>query len=196
MGRNCLFSGVADRRVLLRTIPRFERLFGLKRFFATTGRSLVLIAGLCALWLLLSGYWNYATLVAFGVFSVGLTVWFADRADVVDREGVPSSVFPKIIPYMGWLVLEIGKANLQVTREVLKKDIKLAPKLIKVPARQPSDLTRTIFANSVTLTPGTVTVDVREDSLLIHALDEGFADIAGIAEMGEKATRLETGKGR
>jgi multicomponent Na+:H+ antiporter subunit E len=150
-----------------------------------------MIAGLCALWLLLSGYWNYATLVAFGALSVGLTLWFADRADVVDAEGVPTSIFPRIVPYMGWLMLEIGKANIQVAREVLRRDIRLAPKLIKVPAAQPSDLTRTIFANSVTLTPGTVTVDVRQDSLLIHALDEDFADVAGIADMGDKATRLE-----
>jgi multicomponent Na+:H+ antiporter subunit E len=168
----------------------------LKSFFATTGRPLIMMAALAALWLLLSGYWNYATLVAFGVFSVGLTLWFADRADVIDREGVPSSVFPGIFSYMSWLFLEIGKANIQVAREVLKKDIKLAPKLIKVPAPQPSDLTRTIFANSVTLTPGTVTVDVREDSLLVHALDETFADIPAICEMGDKATRLEAGKRR
>ncbi len=149
------------------------------------------MAGLIALWLLLSGYWDKATLVAFGAFSVAVTLWFSDKADVVDGEGVPTSVFPRILPYMAWLTLEIGKANFMVAREVLRPRIKLAPKLFRVPAAQPSDLTRTIFANSVTLTPGTVTVDVRERGLLIHALDESFADEKGITEMGTRVSRLE-----
>ena len=157
------------------------------------GRRLVFVLVLAALWLLLSGYFTKATLVAFGVFSVAFTLWFSDRAEVVDREGVPTAIFPCILGYTAWLFLEIGKSNVMVAREVLKPTINLAPKLFRVPATQPSDLTRTIFANSVTLTPGTVTVDVREDCLLIHALDEEFADEAGIADMGAKVSRLEAG---
>ncbi|GGY54810.1 Na+/H+ antiporter subunit E [Parvularcula lutaonensis] len=164
-------------------------------FLKISGRRLVLMLALAALWLLLSGYWNKATLVGFGAFSVAVTLWFADRAETIDREGVPTSVFPRIISYMAWLILEIGKANVMVVREVVRPQIRLAPKLIRVPATQPSDLTKTIFANSVTLTPGTVTVDVREDCLLIHALDESFADIDGISAMGAKVSRLEAGKG-
>ena len=141
------------------------------RLFSISGRRLVFVAAMVALWFLLSGYFTKATLVAFGAFTVAVTLWFAERAEVVDREGVPTSVFPRILPYMSWLLLEIGKANVAVAQEVIKRDMKLAPKLYRVPATQKSDLTRTIFANSVTLTPGTVTVDVREDALLIHALD-------------------------
>ena len=156
------------------------------------GRRFILVLGLIALWLLLSGYWDKAVLMGFGAFSIAITLWFSEQAEIVDREGVPTSVFPRIFGYMFWLVFEIGKANLQVTREVLRPQMKLAPKMIRVRADQRSDLTRTIFANSVTLTPGTVTVDVREDSLLIHALDESFADVEAIEAMGIKATRLET----
>ncbi|MEE4211936.1 MAG: Na+/H+ antiporter subunit E [Parvularcula sp.] len=166
----------------------------LHRLLSISGRRLALVVALGVLWLLLSGYWNHPTLISFGVLSIALTVWFADRADVVDREGLPLSVFPRIIPYMGWLLLEIGKANLMVAREALRPKITLAPKVFRVPADQPSDLTRTIFANSVTLTPGTVTVDVREKHLLIHALTESFADEAGIADIGRKAANLEAGK--
>lgn len=163
------------------------------RVLKSIGRRLVFVLVLGALWLLLSGYFTKATLVAFGVFSVAVTLWFSDRAEVVDREGVPTSIFPGIFGYTAWLLLEIGKSNVMVAREVLKPTINLAPKLFRVQASQPSDLTRTIFANSVTLTPGTVTVDVRHDSLLIHALDEAFADEEGIGDMGAKVTRLEMG---
>lgn len=165
----------------------------MQNFLKITGRRIVFVGALAILWLLLSGYWDKATLVGFGIFSIAVTLWFADRAEVVDREGVPTSLFPRIISYMGWLLIEIGKANIMVARAVLRPEIKLAPKMIRVPANQPSDLTRVIFANSVTLTPGTVTVDVREDCLLIHALDESFADEASIGEMGRKATGLEAG---
>lgn len=163
-------------------------------FIRISGRRIVFVLALIALWFLLSGYFTKATLVGFGAFSVAVTLWFSDRAETVDREGVPTSIFPGIVSYMAWLFLEIGKANVMVAREALKPNLALAPKLFRVPAPQPSDLTRTIFANSVTLTPGTVTVDVREDSLLIHALDESFADIDGIADMGRKATALERGE--
>lgn len=162
------------------------------RLFSISGRRLVFVAAMIALWFLLSGYFEKATLVAFGAFTIAVTLWFAERAEVVDREGVPTSVFPGIIPYMGWLTLEIGKANVAVAQEVMKREIKLAPKLFRVPARQASDLTRTIYANSVTLTPGTVTVDVREDALLIHALDESFADLEALADMGDRVSKLES----
>lgn len=168
----------------------------MQSFLSISGRRLVLLVALCALWFLLSGYFGKATLVAFGAFSVAVTLWFSERAGVIDREGVPTTLFPGLLSYMAWLFLEIGKANVMVAREVLRRDIRLAPKLFRVPANQPSDLTRTIFGNSVTLTPGTVTVDVRRDSLLIHALDEAFADVDAICDIGERVTRLETGRGR
>lgn len=167
----------------------------MRSLLSISGRRFGLAAALALLWLLLSGYWNHATLVGFGVFSVALAVWLADRAEVVDNEGVPTSIFPRIITYTLWLLLEIGKANVQVAREVLRREIKLSPKLIRIPADQPSDLTRTIFGNSITLTPGTVTVDVREDSMLVHALTEDLADEDGLAEMGARVTALEA-KGR
>jgi len=167
----------------------------MRSLLSISGRRFGLAAALALLWLLLSGYWNHATLVGFGVFSVALAVWLADRAEVIDNEGVPTSIFPRIITYTLWLLLEIGKANVQVAREVLRPEIKLTPKLIRIPSDQPSDLTRTIFGNSITLTPGTVTVDVREDSMLVHALTEDLADEDGLAEMGARVTALEA-KGR
>ncbi|MEM9285341.1 MAG: Na+/H+ antiporter subunit E [Pseudomonadota bacterium] len=163
----------------------------MRSLLSISGRRFALAVALSFLWLLLSGYWNHATLVGFGAFSVAVTVWLADRAEVVDNEGVPTSIFPRIVAYTLWLLFEIGKANVQVAREVLRREIKLSPKLIRIPADQPSDLTRTIFGNSITLTPGTVTVDVREDSMLVHALTEELANEEGLAQMGAKVTALE-----
>lgn len=168
----------------------------LKHLGRMAGRPLALGLALFALWLLLSGYFDNATLIGFGIASVVLTVWLSDRAGVLDPEGVPTRVFPGIIGYMVWLTLEIGKANLAVAREVIRPTLKLSPKMIHIPAHQSSDLGKTIFANSITLTPGTVTVDLHNGSILVHALTEELADVEAITDMGEKVCAFDGDEGR
>jgi multicomponent Na+:H+ antiporter subunit E len=167
------------------------------RFLAATiGRFAALSVALGALWLLLSGYFEKGTLVGFGALSVAISVWLTHHMGMLDREGVPTRVFPGIVGYMLWLTLEIGKANVIVAREVLRPRLKLSPRMIRVPAYQATDLGKTIFGNSVTLTPGTVTVDVDRDSLTIHALTEALADEAAIAAMGERVCAFDGAEGR
>ncbi len=167
------------------------------RYLATlAGRHLALILGLSGLWLLLSWYFDEATLLAFGAASVAVTVWLTHHMGLLDREGVPTQIFPGVLGYLVWLTVEIGKANVLVTKEVLRPRLALSPKMIAVPAGQRTDLGRTIFGNSVTLTPGTVTVDVGKDRLVIHALTESLADEEGIAAMGAKVRRFDRLRGR
>ena len=167
-----------------------------KFFGKLAGRRLALLVSLMVLWLLLSGYFDNGTLIGFGIASVLLTGWLADRAGVLDGEGVPTRVFPGIVSYMVWLTLEIGKANLAVAREVIRPSLKLSPKMIRVPAYQASDLGKTIFGNSITLTPGTVTVDLQDGEALVHALTEDLADTDGITAMGEKVCAFDGDEGR
>lgn len=155
------------------------------------GRHLALGVSLMALWLLLSGYFEKSTLVGFGVASVMLCVWLADRAGMLDGEGVPTRVFPGIIGYMLWLTFEIGKANLIVAREAIRPTLKLSPKMIRVPAIQASDLGKTIFGNSVTLTPGTVTVELDDGTAVVHALTEALADEEAIADIGRRVAAFD-----
>ena len=150
------------------------------------GRLIILVVALAALWLLLSGYFDKALLLAFGIGSVAFTAWISFRAGVVDDEGVPLSIFPGIIGYMTWLTVEVGKANIMVARQALAVEPKLSPKLFKVPNPPRSSVGKAIFGNSITLTPGTVTVDLRENEILVHALTEDLADMDGIADMGAR----------
>ena len=155
------------------------------------GRSIFLAAALAALWFLLSGYFDVPLLLFFGAFTVVVSVWFAQRAGVLDDEGVPVQLGWGVLAYWGWLFLEIGKANFAVARQALAIEPKLSPKLIRVPARQTTTTGRVIFAQSITLTPGTVSVDLDGDEILVHALTEELADAAGIEEMGERVRRIE-----
>lgn len=124
---------------------------------------------LAALWWLLSGQ-TAPLLLGFGVASVIGTVWITHRMGVVDRESHPVHLSAALLRYWVLLVREIVVSNLDVTRAILAPRLGIAPHFLRVRTRQPSDLGKVILANSITLTPGTVTVDVAGDELLVHAL--------------------------
>ena len=129
-----------------------------------------------------------------GVVSIVLTLVLAVRMRIIDRETVPLAPAPRLFAYWSWLGREIVNANLAVLRLVMKPDLDVEPRLVRVPAEQRSDLGHAVFANSITLTPGTVTVDVEDDGFLVHALDTRFTDPRGFAEMGARADEATDGK--
>jgi len=159
------------------------------------GRFIILVVALGALWLLLSGYFDVPLLLGFGVVSVLFSAWLARRAKVLDNDSVPMGLLPGILFYWLWLAGEIGKANLIVMRHALAVEPKLSPKLFLVPNPPKSDVGKATFANSITLTPGTVSVDMREDGILVHGLTEEICDVAAITDMGERVARCERVRG-
>lgn len=156
-------------------------------------RTIILVAALTGLWLLLSGYFDKPLLLGFGAASVALCVFLAFRARVLDGEGVPSGIMPRVFGYWWWLFAEIGKANIIVAREALAIEPKLSPKLMKVKSPTRTNAGLATFANSITLTPGTVSVDLEPDYILVHALTESLADEAAINDMGRRVAALENG---
>lgn len=155
------------------------------------GRFIILVLVLAALWLLLSGYFDHPLLLTFGAGSVLFAAWLARRAAVLDDDSVPASLFPRILGYWIWLGGEIGKANLMVMRQALAVEPKLSPKLFTVPNPPRSTVGKVTFANSITLTPGTVSVDLRENEILVHGLTEELCDVAAITDMGNRVARAE-----
>ena len=82
----------------------------------------------------------------------------------------------RLLAYMPWLLREVWLANLQVLKLVLAPSLPIDPVLVRVPARFSGDLARTVFANSITLTPGTITIEAGPDEFLVHALTRAAAD--------------------
>ena len=134
-------------------------------------RVLSLAVFLGALWWLLSGQ-TKPLLVAFGVASVVLVVWLARRMELVDHESHPIQLSGPLARFWALLMREITVSNIEVVRAILSPRLPIQPHFLRVRTRQTTDLGKVILANSITLTPGTVTVDVRGDELLIHALTE------------------------
>lgn len=145
---------------------------------------------LSALWLLLSGHY-VPLLLGLGAASVLLVVALAHRMDAIDHERVPIRLGPRLLIYWIWLAKEIAKANLAVIRLILARRPALSPTLFWSQPLQRTDVGRVTYANSITLTPGTVSVAVEDGRLLVHALTrEGAADIE-TDEMNRRVARLE-----
>lgn len=154
-------------------------------------RTLILTAFLAGLWLVLSGYLK-GLLLLFGLASIALVALIASRMDVVDDEGHPYHLQPfRVLHYWGWLLIEIIKSNLDVSKRILLPSMPITPVLLWVHATQPSELGQVIYANSITLTPGTVSVDLKDDYIEVHALTRETADALRTGEMDRQVTALE-----
>lgn len=130
---------------------------------------------LCLTWWLLSGHGGWL-LPALGLASVALATWLSWRMDVVDRESHPLHLSARLIRFWAWLLREIVVANAQVVRLVLSPRAALRPQVLEVATRQRSVLGRVVLGNAITLTPGTVTLDLRGNRLLVHALTPASAE--------------------
>lgn len=154
--------------------------------------TLVLAVALYTLWLVLSGHYS-ALLITLGALSVCFVVWLSRRMRLVDSEGVFIHLFPGLVGYWIWMVKEIFVSNVQVARIVLSPSLPISPALIHYKASQSTDLGKVLFANSITLTPGTITTGVHGDDLRIHALEWVFVDGVEEGEMDARVLKLEGG---
>ena len=146
---------------------------------------------LSVLWLLLSGHWHNPLLIGLGMASILLTMIVSMRMSVTDREGHPIHLAFGGLLYWPWLVKEIVVANIDVAKAILGLTDAVRPSLFTIKASQRTDLGKTIYANSITLTPGTVTIGMTGDELTIHALTPAAREGLATGEMDRRVTRLE-----
>lgn len=148
---------------------------------------------LAAMWLALSGRTDNTLLLFLGATSVILVILLVERMRTLDEETSPFHRAFAAIGYWIWLGGEIVRANIMVSRAILRADLDITPRLFRVRASQATDLGRATFANSITLTPGTVTIDVDGDDLIVHALLDSMSDPAGFEEMDRRARQAIEG---
>ena len=109
----------------------------------------------------------------------------------MDGEHIRGRIVVRAITYLPWLLKEIAIANWDVIKIVLSSDMKISPTLFHVKASQKSSVGQAIYGNSITLTPGTITVDVHEGEFIVHALTKDGADGVKTGEMDARVTSLE-----
>ena len=153
-------------------------------------RTVALMICLAATWLLLSGHYD-PLLLGLGAASCVLVGWIAWRMDVVDREGFPIHLTWQAVLYWPWLILEIIKSNIDVALVILRPSMPISPTLLTVHTTQGSELGQVIYANSITLTPGTVSLRVYDDKIDVHALTKSGADGIAAGEMDRRVTLMD-----
>jgi multicomponent Na+:H+ antiporter subunit E len=142
-------------------------------------RYLSLAGFLFAFWLALSGHYT-PMLVAAGAASAVLCTLAAARMRVADAEGHPIELIWRAVTYFPWLAREIAKSAWAVTKLILHPRLPISPTMTVVRASQRSSVGVATYGNSITLTPGTITVGVSGNELTVHALTrEGALDLEG-----------------
>lgn len=152
-------------------------------------QTLSLILLLVLFWLVNSGHYT-PLLLGLGLASITLVVVVAKRMNVVDEESVPFHLTGELPAYYSWLLKELVISNFQVVRSIWLSSAKLNPAMETIDISQNSDMGRVILANSISLTPGTITTAVTAQSITVHALDFSSIDALRSGEMGARIRRL------
>lgn len=153
-------------------------------------RTLVLAIALAAFWLALSGHYT-PFLLSVGVGCVVLSVLVALRMNIVDEEGQPVELIAAAPAYWLWLFIEIAKSAWSVTWIILDPRLPISPTFTRVRASQKTAAGMATYANSITLTPGTITTGVTGDVFEVHALVKGGADDLEAGGMDRRVSQFE-----
>ncbi len=155
----------------------------MSRFIASLIFSIVL-------WLLWSGIFD-PLILAFGAVSCVFVAWISSRLQIVDASERPMLIFLRMIGYIPWLIVEVVKSNIDVAKIIWQKDMQIDPTIVTVPASQKTALGLVIHANSITMTPGTLSIDVEPGEIEVHALAKGTLEALQDGEMDRRVRKLE-----
>ena len=168
-----------------------------------------LVSVLFGMWMLWSGAYSWpgtehfhALILSLGVASCFFVLVLSMRMKIVDIEALPLHISWRLLFYVPWLLKEIFMANINVARLILSPKMPISPNIIKVEAFQETELAQMIYANSITLTPGTVSVDLVDGMITVHsithdateALIQGDMDLRTALLEGKKDKKGKKGK--
>ena len=152
--------------------------------------TLSMTISLIVFWLMIS--LDFSTLnLALGIASAFLVVVISTSMDMVDHESQPIHLTPRLPLFWGWLSRQVIRSNLEVTRRIWTPGHTISPRVVRVKSSQKSALGKVIYANCITLTPGTVTLSIEGDDILVHALTRNDAETLQRGEMDRRVTELE-----
>jgi len=145
-----------------------DRLLKTKRNFIN---SIPLFTLMLGFWIFLSGKFDLFHLLAGVICSILVTVFSRKLhlANPPDRGGIALELY-RLLKYSLWLVYQIFISGIDVTKRVFKLDMPINPGIIKTKSMLKSDVALTVLANSITLTPGTMTIDIVDEEIYIHCL--------------------------
>ena len=154
-------------------------------------KALLLFVFYFVIWLLLSGHYD-PLLLTLGVLSCITCLYVTWKAKFIDEEGLPLHLLIRLPIYTLWLFKEIIKANIDTAKIIIVNNPD--PQNFRVKSSQKTEAGKVTYANSITLTPGTVTTVLDGDILEVHALSSDMADDVKSGAMDKKVSWLEGNK--
>lgn len=124
---------------------------------------------LFALWLGLSGQLN-VMMISVGLASILVILYVTHRMDVIDNEIYPAHMTVLLLRFWVFLAREVIIANIDVIKRIFKPGKNISPQLFELPLTLKSDVSRVIYANAITLTPGTVSANLDKKTVTVHTL--------------------------
>ena len=179
----------------------------------TFRRNISLFIALLAMWLIMSGFYDFFH-ISLGVISIIFLLWFNrnisilpqskifyrprfNKVGIIDASNQTSyekvSRHLKIIKlmyYIPWLLFQIAVSAFHVAYVTMHPKMPISPSLFRFKSKQPHTFARVTLGNSITLTPGTLTIEVEDDSYLIHALTNSTRNGLLTGEMQKKVALL------
>jgi multicomponent Na+:H+ antiporter subunit E len=122
-------------------------------------------------WLLLVGSLTQQELVAGVLVAAAVAALNADRTPILADLRITPLAPVSLLFYLGTLLVALLRANADLARRVLTPSLPIRPAMVQIRTGLRSDLGRLVLANSITLTPGTLSVDVDDDTLTVHWID-------------------------
>lgn len=157
-----------------------------------TMRYLTFVLALSGFYGLLSGQFHNTFLMVVGALCIALVVLIGARMGLVDEESYPmGGTWARAILYGPYLLWQVILSNWDVLKRVLSPTLPIAPRMVEIPYSTRSAFGTVTYANSITLTPGTVTVEVHDGTMLIHALTAEAADGLQDGSMEAHVKKLE-----
>lgn len=146
---------------------------------------------LFALWLLLSGHFG-TFLLSLGVLSCIFVAWVSEKLELFSKDLSTLKFNLKLPGFLPWFILEVIKSNIDVSWRILHPKLPIEPNIKTLDASQHSDLATAIYANCITLTPGTYSLDLDENSIEVHSLTNVHAQDLQTGEMSRRISALES----
>lgn len=148
--------------------------------------------GLATFWLLMSGFWDNPLLLAFGVISILLCLFISWRIEKKYPFHKAISILPGLPLFWLWLFKEVLIANIDVLKRIwFPSKFPLLPTIRTLPMSQKTRLGKTTYANAITLTPGTISMDVKGNEVKVYGLHKDSLDDLEKGEMDRRVSQLE-----
>ena len=145
---------------------------------------------LFVLWLLLSGH-SDAFLLGLGILSCLFVAGLANKLGLFDENFSVLRFNLNVPRFLPWFIIEVIRSNLEVSRRILHPRLPIEPNISSVSAAQHDRIGKAVYANCITLTPGTYSLDIDEETISVHALTREFAEGLQKGEMSKRILALE-----